>query len=69
MISLEINAEVPMDGIHANEPIYYGLLASAAVYIAASPLTRPTDPAVMANWHRRVAGIAAEDEQVPALTH
>ena len=25
MIVLEINAEVPLDGIYANEPIYYGL--------------------------------------------
>ena len=30
MIVLEINAEVPLDGIYANEPIYYGLIASAA---------------------------------------
>ena len=26
MIVLEINAEVPLDGIYANEPIYYGLV-------------------------------------------
>ncbi len=69
MIVLEINAEVPLDGIYANEPIYFGLLASAVVYIAVSLLTKPTDPAVMANWHRRVAGGAAEEEQVPVLTH
>ena len=48
MIVLEINAEVPLDGIYANEPIYFGLLASAVVYIAVSLLTKPTDPAVMA---------------------
>jgi SSS family solute:Na+ symporter len=69
MIILEINAEVPLDGIYANEPIYYGLLASAAVYIAVSLLTKPTDPAVMSNWRRRVAGGAAEEEQAPVLTH
>ena len=56
MIILEINAEVPLDGIYANEPIYYGLAASAVVYIAVSLLTKPTDPAVMQNWRRRVAG-------------
>src|SRR6476661_138414 len=63
MIILEINAEVPLDGIYANEPIYYGLLASAAVYVAASLLTRPTDPAVMRAWQRRVAG--QEQEGTP----
>jgi SSS family solute:Na+ symporter len=69
MIVLEINAEVPLDGIYANEPIYYGLAASAVVYIAVSLLTKPTDPAVMQNWQRRVAGEAAEEEKAPALTH
>jgi SSS family solute:Na+ symporter len=69
MIVLEINAEVPLDGIYANEPIYYGLAASAIVYIAVSLLTKPTAPAVMQNWRRRVAGDAAEEELAPALTH
>jgi SSS family solute:Na+ symporter len=69
MFILEISAEVPLDGIYANDPIYYGLLASAVVYVAVSLLTKPTDAAVMANWHRRVAGGAAEAEQVPVLTH
>ena len=63
MIILEINAEVPLDGIYANEPIYCGLLASAAVYVAASLLTHPTDPAVMRAWHRRVA--SQEQEGTP----
>jgi SSS family solute:Na+ symporter len=66
MTFLEINAEVPLDGIYANEPIYFGLLASAVVYITVSLLSKPTDPAVMANWRRRVAGIAAEEKEVPA---
>jgi SSS family solute:Na+ symporter len=70
MIVLEINAEVPLDGIYANEPIYYGLLASAVVYVAVSLLTRPTDPTVMKNWQDRVAGDAtAEADRVPALSH
>ena len=41
MIILEVNANAPLDGIYANEPIYYGLIASAVVYITASLLTRP----------------------------
>ena len=67
MIILEINAKAPLDGIYANEPIYYGLLASAAVYVAVSLLTKPTDPLVMRNWQRRVAGQASEEapEAVP----
>ena len=69
MIILEINAEVPLDGIYANEPIYYGLLASAVVYIAVSLLTKPTDPAVMKNWHRRVAGEASEGEHISVPAH
>jgi len=67
MIYLEINAAAPLDGIYANEPIYYGLLASAAVYIAVSLLTKPTDAHVMKNWYRRVAGNASEEEPVPTL--
>ncbi|MCU1564537.1 MAG: sodium:solute symporter [Arthrobacter sp.] len=44
MIILEINAAAPLDGIYANEPICYGLLASAIAYIAVALLTKPTDP-------------------------
>jgi SSS family solute:Na+ symporter len=61
MIILEINAKAPLDGVYANEPIYYGLIASAVVYIAASLFTRPTDPAVMQAWQRRVSGQEPED--------
>ena len=56
MIVLEINAKAPLDGVFANEPIYYGLISSAVVYVAVSLLTKPTDPQVMRNWVRRVAG-------------
>ena len=68
MIILEINAEVPLDGIYANEPIYYGLLTSAVVYVATSLLTSPTAPAVMRAWQLRVAGQEQEatPEEVPA---
>jgi SSS family solute:Na+ symporter len=65
MIVLEINAAAPLDGIYANEPIYFGLIASAVVYIAVSLLTEPTDPRVMRNWFARVAGRAEEEETVP----
>ncbi|MBP2218130.1 sodium:solute symporter [Arthrobacter sp. CAN_C5] len=61
MIYLEVNAENQYDGIYANDPIYWGLGASAIVFIAVSFLTKRTDPTVMAAWERRVAG-AAEDE-------
>jgi SSS family solute:Na+ symporter len=63
MIVLEVNAKAPLDGVFANEPIYFGLVSSAVVYVAVSLLTRPTDPQVMRNWVRRVAG--KENEEVP----
>lgn len=43
-------------GILANQPVYYGLLASLAAYVAVSLATRPTDPVVLANWRERLAG-------------
>ncbi|WP_406148926.1 sodium:solute symporter [Streptomyces sp. NBC_01012] len=49
-------------GILANQPIYYGLLASLAVYIAVSLATEPTDPAVLATWRERLAGRGTDDE-------
>jgi SSS family solute:Na+ symporter len=67
MIILEINAKAPLDGIYANEPIYYGLLASAVVYVAVSLLTKPTDPQVMRNWQRRVSGQEAPEESPEAV--
>lgn len=50
-------------GIYANEPIYFGLVASALAYIGVSLATKPTDAAVMDAWNRRVAGEV--DEEVP----
>jgi len=64
MIVLEINAKAPLDGIYANEPIYYGLIASAVVYVAVSLATPPTDAQVMRNWQRRVSG--QDTEEAPA---
>jgi SSS family solute:Na+ symporter len=64
MTWLEIHAAVPLDGIYANEPIYYGLIASAVSYIAVSLLTPRTDDGVMLAWERRVAGKPEEREAV-----
>ncbi|MFC8826203.1 sodium:solute symporter [Streptomyces sp. NPDC057137] len=47
-------------GILANEPIYYGLIASLAVYLLVSLATKPTDAAVLAAWRARLAGEGAE---------
>ncbi|MEU8703671.1 sodium:solute symporter [Streptomyces sp. NPDC048565] len=49
-------------GILANQPIYYGLLASLAVYVAVSLATKPTDPAVLAAWRERLAGRGADED-------
>ncbi|MET9649086.1 sodium:solute symporter [Streptomyces sp. NPDC006460] len=59
-------------GILANEPVYYGLLASLAAYVIVSLATRPTDAAVLAHWRARLAGQEpdaaehTEPEPVPA---
>ena len=59
-------------GILANEPVYYGLLASLAAYVIVSLATRPTDAAVLAQWRARLAGQDpdaaehTEPETVPA---
>ncbi|MEV0091694.1 sodium:solute symporter [Streptomyces sp. NPDC050738] len=58
-------------GVLANEPVYYGLLASLVTYIAVSLATPPTDPAVLAAWRERLAGRGADSEpetaaEVPA---
>ncbi|MDK1361791.1 sodium:solute symporter [Arthrobacter sp. zg-Y1219] len=66
MAVLEITAEQQYDGIYANEPIYFGLLASAAAYIAGSLLTARTDAGVMRAWEDRVAGRGIPAESGPA---
>ncbi|WP_306320430.1 MULTISPECIES: sodium:solute symporter [unclassified Streptomyces] len=54
-------------GILANEPVYFGLVASLVVYVIVSLATRPTDAAVLANWRERLAGRgAAEPEPASA---
>lgn len=56
MIILEIQAENKFDGVYANEPIYYGLIASAVAFIVVSLLTKSTDRQVIEQWNLRVAG-------------
>ncbi|MGI5369815.1 sodium:solute symporter [Streptomyces iakyrus] len=55
-------------GILANEPVYYGLLASLAAYLAVSLVTPATDAAVLTAWRERLAGRSPElaSEPVPA---
>lgn len=55
-------------GILANEPIYYGLIASLVVYVVVSLATKPTDAAVLAAWRRRLAGEDAEGTAVSGDT-
>ncbi|MET9765839.1 sodium:solute symporter [Streptomyces sp. NPDC006415] len=53
-------------GILANQPIYYGLLASLAVYVVVSLATPPTDADVLAAWRERLAGRGGPDPTAPA---
>jgi SSS family solute:Na+ symporter len=56
-------------GILANEPVYYGLLASLAAYVAVSLATRPTDETVLAAWRERLAGRTPDTAPEPAPAH
>ncbi|MFW5418990.1 sodium:solute symporter [Nocardiopsis sp. CNT-189] len=60
--SATVIATMAAKGMTANEPIYYGLGVALAVYVAVSLATRPTDPAVLAAWQRRVRGEEAAPE-------
>ncbi|MFI0716764.1 sodium:solute symporter [Streptomyces inhibens] len=51
-------------GVLANEPIYYGLIASLVAYLAVSLATKPTDAAVLAAWRARLAGRADADSSL-----
>lgn len=53
-------------GILANEPVYYGLLASLVVHVAVSLATPATDTAVLEAWRERLAGRGSAPEPVPA---
>ena len=52
-------------GIEANEPIYFGLASGFVVFVIGSLVSKPTDPAVLAEWDRRSSG--REAEAAPAL--
>lgn len=45
-----------IEGLLAEKAIYYGIGASVVSYVVVSLLTKPTGPAVMDNWNKRVAG-------------
>ncbi|MFH9013888.1 sodium:solute symporter [Streptomyces sp. NPDC017943] len=53
-------------GILANEPVYYGLLASLAAYVIVSLATPATDAAVLTAWRERLAGRSPELASEPA---
>ncbi|BBJ40633.1 hypothetical protein SSPO_033510 [Streptomyces antimycoticus] len=53
---LTVIALMGWKGILANEPIYFGLLASLVAYVAVSLATKPTDAAILDAWRRRLAG-------------
>ncbi|WP_367431385.1 sodium:solute symporter [Streptomyces celluloflavus] len=52
-------------GVLANEPIYYGLLASLLTYVLVSLATKPTDAAVLAAWRERLAGAPEQEAPEP----
>ncbi|MFJ2621285.1 sodium:solute symporter [Glutamicibacter sp. NPDC087344] len=61
MIVLEIQAENKFDGVYANEPIYFGLIASALTFIVVSLASKPTDTKVLEHWNLRVSGKSQEE--------
>lgn len=68
MIYLEITAENALDGIFANEPIYFGLLASMIVFIVASLLSKPTPEDVRQAWkHRSKHGVNESSETLAVV--
>ncbi|MGW4214043.1 sodium:solute symporter [Lentzea sp. NPDC004789] len=52
--------------VYANEAIYYSLGSSFVTYVVVSLATPATDPAVLAQWDRRLAGEETEEELVNA---
>jgi len=61
MIVLEIQAENKFDGVYANEPIYFGLIASALTFILVSAFSKATDSSVLQHWNLRVSGKSQEE--------
>ncbi|MFF7654809.1 sodium:solute symporter [Streptomyces sp. NPDC007983] len=54
------------EGLLANEPIYFGLLAALVAYVAISLATKPTEDAAVDAWRRRVAGETEATAPAPA---
>ncbi|MDN5819022.1 MAG: sodium:solute symporter, partial [Yaniella sp.] len=67
MIYLEITAENALDGVFANEPIYFGLLASIIVFIVGSLLSKPTPEDVWQAWKHRSRHGIDESNEIPAV--
>lgn len=68
MIYLELNAETPLDGIYANEPIYFGLLASFVTFVLVSLLTPSTPQDIKKLWKESIQqNKAAEETEVAQL--
>ncbi|MGW1258304.1 sodium:solute symporter [Streptomyces sp. NPDC002513] len=63
---LSVIALMATYGILANEPVYYGLLASLAAYVVVSLVTKPTEEHVLAAWRERLAGRGAPAVEEPA---
>ncbi|GAB3697780.1 sodium:solute symporter family protein [Nocardiopsis oceani] len=60
--SLAVIVTMVLTDILANEPIYVGLGTALAVYVVVSLSTKPTDPAVLETWRRRLRGEDAEQQ-------
>lgn len=54
--SVAVIVTMAITGLLSNEPIYVGLGTALVVYVAVSLMTRPTDPAVLDLWQRRLRG-------------
>jgi solute:Na+ symporter, SSS family len=54
------------DGLLANTPIYFGLLASLVAFIVVSLMTAPTSEQQLAEWEQRLEGKAATGGPAPS---
>jgi len=50
-----------MDGLFANTPIIWGMLASLLVFVVISLLTASPSKGRMRTWERRLTGYGAEE--------
>lgn len=71
MLVLYATSIIPSaDGIYANEPIYFGLIASLLVYVVISLLTPATPAHIRKGWDDRLAAAATDsnpDEDAATL--